>query len=207
MRLTQRLVPFPWRISRVSMEDLSVLPACSEFLRRLPMAPVATNSSDCVICTQDFAVTPENAVCRLAECGHEFHVDCVRRWLERRSSCPICRCQLPSDNLAYLRSLGLYELADLREQVEIEYLNARSDLLLADSEDSGSSECGNCNTELQGIPHYHCEDCDSAFCTDCFELDLHREHTSDHTFAYSPGNHDLAYQQLLQDLTFFQNLS
>ena len=47
----------------------------------------------CAICTNAF-VTGER-VTRLP-CSHTFHRECISSWLERASSCPICRCQLPS---------------------------------------------------------------------------------------------------------------
>ncbi|RLN56327.1 hypothetical protein BBJ28_00001547 [Nothophytophthora sp. Chile5] len=28
-------------------------------------------------------------------CGHKFHPNCARSWLERRNTCPLCRFQMP----------------------------------------------------------------------------------------------------------------
>ncbi|KAF8697637.1 hypothetical protein HU200_035826 [Digitaria exilis] len=30
--------------------------------------------------------------CRVAACGHRFHVACVEQWLRVRPTCPVCRC-------------------------------------------------------------------------------------------------------------------
>ena len=43
---------------------------------------------NCSICLEDF--TAKDLCCRL-ECTHLFHEDCVARWLEKQSSCPLCR--------------------------------------------------------------------------------------------------------------------
>ncbi|KAG5570062.1 hypothetical protein H5410_059828 [Solanum commersonii] len=28
------------------------------------------------------------------QCGHEFHVECIKKWLMRKKTCPYCRAQL-----------------------------------------------------------------------------------------------------------------
>jgi len=43
---------------------------------------------ECVICMCEFEPT-ENL--RVLPCGHFFHVECVRKWLVTRSTCPFCR--------------------------------------------------------------------------------------------------------------------
>ncbi|XP_078574680.1 E3 ubiquitin-protein ligase TTC3-like [Branchiostoma floridae x Branchiostoma japonicum] len=45
------------------------------------------DESDCIICHD--VMTPDT-VCRL-ECGHLYHVDCIRKWLKQQSTCPTCR--------------------------------------------------------------------------------------------------------------------
>nr|GEX55447.1 ERAD-associated E3 ubiquitin-protein ligase HRD1B-like [Tanacetum cinerariifolium] len=55
---------------------------------RFPDAtPEELNASDaaCIICREEM-----NTAKKLV-CGHLFHVHCLRSWLERRHTCPICR--------------------------------------------------------------------------------------------------------------------
>lgn len=48
------------------------------------------SSGECIICLEDY-VSGESLVLRLP-CGHEFHEDCIRKWLLRRKrTCPICK--------------------------------------------------------------------------------------------------------------------
>ena len=44
----------------------------------------------CVICLEDFE---DGEWCRVfPRCNHEFHVQCIDAWLERRNlNCPVCR--------------------------------------------------------------------------------------------------------------------
>ncbi|KAF3340305.1 RING-H2 finger protein ATL80-like protein [Carex littledalei] len=43
----------------------------------------------CVICLTEFEEGEE--IRKLPQCGHEFHVGCVDKWLRAQSSCPSCR--------------------------------------------------------------------------------------------------------------------
>ena len=53
-------------------------------------SPPPPPPEDCVICACAFA--PADALKRLP-CGHSgFHVDCIRAWLSRSPTCPLCRC-------------------------------------------------------------------------------------------------------------------
>lgn len=42
----------------------------------------------CIICREDMALTEGLKKLR---CGHVFHLACLRSWLERQQTCPICR--------------------------------------------------------------------------------------------------------------------
>ena len=62
---------------------------------------------------------------RLPECGHSFHLECLLRWLENTSSCPLCRHELPTDDKAYeefkrqkkREKVRQQELADLHDSM------------------------------------------------------------------------------------------
>lgn len=52
----------------------------------------ATRSSrheSCHVCLVDFA--NNETLKRLPKCGHEFHVECLKPWLEKHTTCPVCR--------------------------------------------------------------------------------------------------------------------
>jgi hypothetical protein len=48
----------------------------------------ATTTADCSICYSPF----EEKVCRM-KCGHEFHLNCIKSWVEKGQgkNCPLCR--------------------------------------------------------------------------------------------------------------------
>jgi hypothetical protein len=50
---------------------------------------------------------------KMRPCGHHFCEECLGKWLQTRSTCPLCRAELPAE-------LRLAELRELRE------LNSRS---------------------------------------------------------------------------------
>ncbi|KAJ6776300.1 RING-H2 FINGER PROTEIN ATL51-LIKE [Salix koriyanagi] len=46
-------------------------------------------SSGCVICLDDFQKGED--CCVLSSCKHVFHSGCVKQWLDKNQSCPLCR--------------------------------------------------------------------------------------------------------------------
>ncbi|KAL3838902.1 hypothetical protein ACJIZ3_023493 [Penstemon smallii] len=43
----------------------------------------------CVVCQDD--LYQENEKIGVVECGHEFHAECIKKWLYRKNFCPICK--------------------------------------------------------------------------------------------------------------------
>jgi len=49
------------------------------------------HSPSCVVCMEEWK---EGDMALQLPCGHDFHRPCVKRWLDWRNSCPICRSKL-----------------------------------------------------------------------------------------------------------------
>jgi len=74
-------------------------PTCPVFMGRLPVIKVDHGVLDeeegCVICTSPF----ELGQCGLRlPCDHYYHNDCIKSWLRKMNTCPICRVELPELN-------------------------------------------------------------------------------------------------------------
>ncbi|CAN1755509.1 Putative RING-H2 finger protein ATL12 [Linum perenne] len=53
---------------------------------------------ECAVCISKFE---DVEILRLLpKCKHAFHIDCIDQWLERHSSCPICRSKVNADDPA-----------------------------------------------------------------------------------------------------------
>jgi len=48
-----------------------------------------TAAGDCLICREGMETGKKLA------CGHVFHLDCLRMWLQHQQSCPLCRAEIP----------------------------------------------------------------------------------------------------------------
>ena len=48
----------------------------------------ATRDTRCTVCLDDISAGNRTA---LTKCGHYFHQKCLRRWLEVKNTCPICK--------------------------------------------------------------------------------------------------------------------
>lgn len=79
-------------------------PTAKSTLRSLPRVKVSANdlerneSHECSICL-DSLVLGEQAI--RIPCGHLYHEDCVYDWLKKSNECPVCRYELPTDDVAY----------------------------------------------------------------------------------------------------------
>lgn len=60
------------------------------------ISEVEDKSENCSICYDNFETDPSNAKLK---CKHEFHLSCIKTWLEKSGTCPICRA-------------GVYECSD-----------------------------------------------------------------------------------------------
>mmetsp|Transcript_71834 Transcript_71834/g.214461 ORF Transcript_71834/g.214461 Transcript_71834/m.214461 type:complete len:170 (-) Transcript_71834:51-560(-) len=80
----------PWAVARRRE------PGLEELLRRLEVparAPAA--SGECPICCTSLAGKAKLAS---PTCGHSFHAECLRHWLRRRPTCPVCRFDVRQAN-------------------------------------------------------------------------------------------------------------
>lgn len=73
------------------------------FLRTMPVVKVTGHdiqeeNDECTICFDKLAVG--DAALRVP-CGHLFHEECARKWLETSNQCPVCRYELPTDDAAF----------------------------------------------------------------------------------------------------------
>ena len=71
-------------------------PADESFIASLKHEPVTeadvAAQKACSVCLVEFSLEDTN-VCKLA-CTHGFHIDCLKPWLARAHTCPVCRLEL-----------------------------------------------------------------------------------------------------------------
>ncbi|KAL0418077.1 UNVERIFIED_CONTAM: E3 ubiquitin-protein ligase SIRP1 [Sesamum radiatum] len=70
-------------------------PAQKEAVEALPTVKVE-ETLQCSVCLDDCEIGTE---VKEMPCKHKFHSTCILPWLELHSSCPICRYQIPCDEL------------------------------------------------------------------------------------------------------------
>ncbi|XP_074591066.1 uncharacterized protein LOC141846945 [Curcuma longa] len=88
----------------VLMEDVGIKdcpPAAKSVVESLPSVffteeGIARSIAMCAVCKDEFLV---NERLKRLPCSHLYHKECLLPWLAIRNSCPLCRFQLPTDDL------------------------------------------------------------------------------------------------------------
>ncbi|XP_010508280.1 PREDICTED: RING-H2 finger protein ATL5-like [Camelina sativa] len=63
------------------------------WIRRTAADEKHSSTTYCTICLEDAA--EGERMRRITACSHCFHADCIDPWLEKKSTCPLCRAQIP----------------------------------------------------------------------------------------------------------------
>ncbi|KAL6607784.1 hypothetical protein ACP70R_040847 [Stipagrostis hirtigluma subsp. patula] len=74
------------KISACVME----VPCCSPGYRQNDQ-----DSTRCIICLEEYK--PEDRMGRL-KCGHDFHTECIKKWLQVKNACPVCKAAAADDD-------------------------------------------------------------------------------------------------------------
>lgn len=80
-------------------------PASKQTLKTLPHLQLRKEdlvdpvNQECCVCLESHQ--EDSMAVRLSKCGHIFCKECVTEWLERKSTCPFCRLEYPTDNSSF----------------------------------------------------------------------------------------------------------
>uniref|UniRef100_A0A7S0HZX6 RING-type E3 ubiquitin transferase n=1 Tax=Hanusia phi TaxID=3032 RepID=A0A7S0HZX6_9CRYP len=65
-----------------------------DYYRRIPMES-PSESQDCAICMMSVGSSHDTSPRVVTPCDHVFHQDCLKRWMEIKLECPVCRRNVP----------------------------------------------------------------------------------------------------------------
>lgn len=113
---TENQLPFVRSRSRFSGIDKNVIESLPFF--RFSSLKGSKEGLECAVCLSKFE---DVEILRLLpKCKHAFHIDCIDHWLEKHSSCPICRHRVnPEDHTTFTYSNSLRMLAGEESNIEI----------------------------------------------------------------------------------------
>ena len=95
-------------------------PASKQFLANL--STVHRQNDNCAICLKAFEM--KHLVKELPKCKHCFHANCILPWLYKTNTCPMCRCEYPTDDFEYEENRRLKEKEPQREEMLEELHNS-----------------------------------------------------------------------------------
>jgi len=96
-------------------------PASKKFIDSLDDVQLVNDEDEknCPICLKNFE---QDDIVNNLPCKHRFHSDCIKQWLQKTNSCPVCRRQYPTDDERYEEMMKHKHRQKEREQ-DIENLH------------------------------------------------------------------------------------
>ncbi|KAK7866886.1 hypothetical protein R5R35_006047 [Gryllus longicercus] len=73
-------------------------PASKEVVRNLEEKEISVTGSQCPVCLKEHEI---GETVKVLPCKHSFHGSCILPWLDKTSTCPLCRNELPTDDEEY----------------------------------------------------------------------------------------------------------
>ncbi|MCJ1337409.1 hypothetical protein MMC09_002691 [Bachmanniomyces sp. S44760] len=112
-----------------------------------------------------------NLIAHLLPCGHNFHDDCIRPWVERANSCPICRQSFNIVELSHKLQapvISSYAVEDRKQEAEID-----PSMLIEEyvDDEEESQPCQTCGADDNEDVLLLCDGCEAACHTYCAGLD------------------------------------
>ncbi|KAK1289618.1 putative RING-H2 finger protein ATL12 [Acorus calamus] len=92
-------LPFGHHQSRFSGIDKNIIDSLPFF--RFSSLKGSREGLECAVCLSRFEDT--EVLRLLPKCKHAFHIDCVDKWLESHSSCPLCRYKVDVEDLSLFK--------------------------------------------------------------------------------------------------------
>ncbi|PGH15461.1 hypothetical protein AJ79_02438 [Helicocarpus griseus UAMH5409] len=114
---------------------------------------------------------PDSAIiAHLLPCGHNLHDECLKPWVERANSCPICR---QSFNVVELtETIGGPVISSYCVQDRVQVADIDPSMIIEEpAEDSDSHPCPICGDDDNEDRLLLCDGCDVAIHTYCVGLD------------------------------------
>ncbi|CAN6810363.1 unnamed protein product [Brassica oleracea] len=91
------------QFAQAGITSLRFPPASEAFVKNLPVVvQVGVENDDCAVCKDEMGIGSKGVVL-LLPCNHKYHGECIVPWLETRNTCPVCRYELPTDDVDYER--------------------------------------------------------------------------------------------------------
>ncbi|QKX58269.1 uncharacterized protein TRUGW13939_05390 [Talaromyces rugulosus] len=116
-------------------------------------------------------VSSKQSIARLVPCLHAFHDDCLKPWVERANSCPVCRASFNTVELCDTvggPAVSIYPVQNKVQEAELDPFMILEEEITDDSDSQPCVICGdNDNEDVLLL----CDGCDVPSHTYCLNLD------------------------------------
>lgn len=90
-------------------------PSLPEENSRISLEFFLDEGQKCSICLEQISYGDKLAVAQTV-CGHVYHLKCARQWIEKNSSCPICRFRMDMSDVFLIKKPNLVLIKNLEDK-------------------------------------------------------------------------------------------
>ena len=133
--------------------------------KKEPRKPRETMAGkECLICFEDLSGARAQGCRQLNPCGHWFHRNCIKQWLKKQNTCPVCRVGIRTFEGETLEDRNQHGLFEYYDTVRCQACNSgerEHEIILCDSCDVGY-HMGCLDPPLTELPQgeWFCPECE-----------------------------------------------
>ncbi|MCJ1249935.1 hypothetical protein MMC30_007161 [Trapelia coarctata] len=126
-------------------------------------------NDDTAVASKPSTATGVDLIAHLLPCGHNLHDECLKPWVERANSCPICRQNFNQVELS--ATIGGSVISSYAVSDRVQVADQDPSVVLEDYDDPESAPCPVCGNGDHEEVLILCDGCDMGYHTYCVDLD------------------------------------
>lgn len=91
-RISEREAEARQKAKKAKIDAVAKLPVIKIEKKHCKMVKQSLEPPMCTVCCENILLNTKGM---FMPCGHIYHPECLKPWLEKNNTCPVCRFELP----------------------------------------------------------------------------------------------------------------